>query len=71
MNYRIVRQVVLLGLVAGQTLLIIQLAARTEKAETCNVVFKRYLANVHGINVDLNLIYQDGKKWVNEDRYSE
>lgn len=71
MTWKVGRQLILVGLVTAQTLLILQLRYRVIKAETCNIVFVRYLREVHGINVKLDLIYRDGQKWVNDPRYSD
>ena len=71
MTWKVGRQLILVGLVVGQTLMILQLRFRVIKAETCNVVFTRYLRDNHGINVNLDLIYRDGRKWVSDPRYSD
>lgn len=71
MTWKIGRQLILVGLVTAQTLLILQLRFRVIRAETCNVVFVRYLRDAHGININLDLIYQDGQKWISDQRYSE
>ena len=71
MSYKIVRQIILAGLVTTQTLLILQLAARTHKAEVCNAVFIRYWYNRNGTVINLDALYRDGKKWVYDKRYNE
>lgn len=69
-NWKVVRQLILLKLVVTQTLLLLALGYRIRKAETCNVVFVRYLREARGINVSLDRIYEDGKKWVSDPRYA-
>lgn len=71
MTWKVGRQLILVGLVMAQTLLILQLRLRIIKAETCNVVFVRYLREVHGINVNLDLIFRDGERWVSDPHYRE
>lgn len=70
MTWKISRQIILMGLVTIQTLAILQLRFRLIKAETCNVVMVRYLREVRGININLDLLYRDGKKWIQNPRYS-
>lgn len=70
MTYKIVRQLILLGVVTAQTLLLLQLAARVEKAETCNAVFVRWMVYSRGVTINLDCLYQDGKKWIREERYN-
>ncbi len=70
MTWKVGRQLILVGLVTAQTLLILQLRYRLIKAETCNVVFVRYLREIHGLRVNLDSIYKDGKKWVRDPHYS-
>lgn len=71
MTWKVGRQLILLGLVVTQTAFLLALAARVEKAETCNVVMKRYLEWNYGIKVNLDRLYEDGKKWVRNPRYTE
>lgn len=71
MSYKFIRQVILAGLVTVQTLMIFQLCYRTYKAEVCNVVFVRYLRDVRGINVNMDRIYEDGRKWISDPRYTD
>lgn len=70
MTWKVGRQLILVGLVTAQTLMILQLRLRVIKAETCNVVFVRYLREVYGLNIHLDNLYRDGRKWVSDPRYS-
>ena len=69
-TWKVGRQLILVGLVTAQTLLILQLRLRVIKAETCNVVFKRYLESNYGLKVSLDRLYEDGKKWTTDSRYN-
>lgn len=39
------------------------------KAEVCNKVFTTYFKCNLGIHIDLDRLYEDGKKWVNDPQY--
>lgn len=43
--------------------------ARAVKAETCNKAFVLWFHHNLGINVNLDYLYQDAKKWVNDPLY--
>ena len=39
------------------------------KATVCNKVFVAWFKHNLGINVNLDKLYEDGKKWVDDSRY--
>ena len=62
--YKLMRQLMLLGLVTLQTLIILNLHYRVRKAETCNVVFVTYFRDVYGITINLDKMYENARLWV-------
>ncbi len=71
MTWKIARQIILVGLVTAETLLMLQISMRVRKAEVCNVVFKRYLESNYGLKINLDHLYRDGVKWVSDPRYDD
>lgn len=45
------------------------LSKRLHKAEVCNKVFVLYFKHNFGMNLNLDKIYEDGVKWVDDPQY--
>lgn len=45
------------------------LERQLHKAQVCNKVFVLYLKHNYGMHINLDRIYEDGVKWVDEPEY--
>lgn len=55
--------------IAGLLFTIVQLQHELFKAQVCNKVFVKYLHYNYGMNINLDRIYEDGVKWVDDPQY--
>lgn len=60
---------ILLCLLVVQAITLIWLRQRVIKAELCNKAFVLYFRHNLGINVNLDRLAEDAKRWVNDPRY--